>query len=337
MFMIVFYHFAVHTDFDFKNDEYLLINRLFVDYLGFFGKASVNIFILISGYFLCEKTEIKHSKALKLWLQVLFYSILLYAVSVLFLNDRFSYTSLFFSFFPISMKEWWFASNYIVLFLLSPFINKLLQSIDSKRFVYLIVLFSLISTVIPTVLNYNYFCNHLLWFIYVYIVGAAIKRYNVLQKLNSIYLFIIALLVSLIAFFIHYYSNNYLDIGMIKDRIFFPYDAQNVLELSFAILVFCAFSKIKIKYNPFINTLSSATFGVYLIHDHPAVREFVWNVIICGNRIINKQYFIVYEFISVLAVYIVCTIIEFIRKYTVEKLYSKRLNKVDSLFERLLK
>ncbi len=149
MFMIVIYHFSYHTGFDFKNDEYLLINRLFVDYLGFFGKASVNIFVLITGYFLSEKTDIKLSKALKLWLQVFFYSIILYAASVILLGDSFSYTNLLFSLLPVSSGEWWYASNYIVLFLLSPFINKVINSIDDKKYLILLFYYQLYLPLFP--------------------------------------------------------------------------------------------------------------------------------------------------------------------------------------------
>ena len=44
-----------------------------------------------------------------------------------------------------------------------------------------------------------------------------------------------------------------------------------------AVYFLIGFKHLNINYNKFINILASATFGVYLIHDHAAVRRFLWH------------------------------------------------------------
>ena len=73
MVIIVAHHFAVHGGFDFPI-ETVAPNRLWIQFLALGGKIGVNIFVLISGYFLIDAKSLKKVKVLKLWLQIFTYS-----------------------------------------------------------------------------------------------------------------------------------------------------------------------------------------------------------------------------------------------------------------------
>ena len=73
------------------------------------------------------------------------------------------------------------------------------------------------------------------------------------------------------------------------------------------------------KYSKVINIISSATFGVLLIHDNEYVREFLWIEVFKNASMIGSEYFIMYEIIVVLSVYIICTVIEIIRVKLIER------------------
>ena len=66
--MIIFHHIAVHGNF--SNPD--VTSYLFIVLMQMGGKIGVNIFILISGYFLIKSEKIKIKKILKLWGQMFF-------------------------------------------------------------------------------------------------------------------------------------------------------------------------------------------------------------------------------------------------------------------------
>ena len=72
---------------------------------------------------------------------------------------------------------YWFATAYVILYLLSPFINKFLNSINKNKFICFLILFGLISIkFFPKIFSYS---NEIIWFIYMYCVGAYIKLYGI--------------------------------------------------------------------------------------------------------------------------------------------------------------
>ncbi len=71
MLIIIAHHFAVHSGFEFSNDA-VTVNRLWIQFIQIGGKTGVNVFVLISGYFLITSKTLKTSKAIKLWLQIFF-------------------------------------------------------------------------------------------------------------------------------------------------------------------------------------------------------------------------------------------------------------------------
>lgn len=72
MFLIVMHHYSVHGGFDFMIP--FSMKLYFVQCLVMGGKLGVNLFVLISGYFLC-KSDFKWKRIIKLEVEVIFYSI----------------------------------------------------------------------------------------------------------------------------------------------------------------------------------------------------------------------------------------------------------------------
>jgi len=68
-----------------------------------------------------------------------------------------------------------------------------------------------------------------------------------------------------------------------------------------------------------INIIASATFGVYLIHENTYVRPFLWEKILKNSLFYNKPTLILHALYSIAITYIICTIIELLRKYIVER------------------
>ena len=126
MYAILISHFATHGKFNYDTTV-ISIPRLWWYFIEMGGKFGVNIFVMISGYFLIiDKSGLLNLKRiLKFWGQVFFYSTAIYLVFTLSGIVEFSVGSFIKSFFPITCDTWGFASTYFVLYLIHPFLQLL--------------------------------------------------------------------------------------------------------------------------------------------------------------------------------------------------------------------
>ena len=65
MLMIMGSHFACHSGFLFPNSS-ITVNRLWIQFLTIGGKLGVDIFVLISGYFLINVQKIHFEKVIRI-------------------------------------------------------------------------------------------------------------------------------------------------------------------------------------------------------------------------------------------------------------------------------
>lgn len=175
MLMIVAHHFGVHSGFGFSGS--VTVERAWVEFTQMWGEIGVDIFVLISGYFLINAEHINIKKAVKMWLQIVTYSVGIYLVmSVLGLNS-FNVKHLIKSFMPITYTGWWFASTYFIMYLICPYINRLLNSLDKHEYRKMLALATIMWCVVPTFLKHNLESNNLIWFIYLYSIAGYIRLY----------------------------------------------------------------------------------------------------------------------------------------------------------------
>lgn len=79
MLFIIGHHFSVHSGFVFS-DSSISIERVWLQFISMGGKLGIDLFIMISGYFLIKVQSIKISKEVKLWLIMFTYSVGIYLV-----------------------------------------------------------------------------------------------------------------------------------------------------------------------------------------------------------------------------------------------------------------
>ena len=200
MVMIMFHHFAIHGNFDFATAS-VSVSRMWLNLILMGGKISVDLFVLISGYFLISDTKALNLKRIfKLWGQVFFYSVVIYVITCAFGISQFSLTDLVKCIFPITFSQWRFASTYFVLYFLHPFINKFLCSVSKKVYQSLLVLLIIFWSVIPTLTATQFESNSLLWFMLLYAIAGYIKLYGLNPKIKNIHYVIIFALMSIFTY-----------------------------------------------------------------------------------------------------------------------------------------
>lgn len=328
MIMIMFHHFAYHGNFELNFNE-VTLPHLWYDFILMGGKVGVDIFVLISGYFLIENTEklFQPKKLLKFWGQVVFYSIMTYLLSVMLRLNAFEIKQLIKVCLPITYPGWWFASTYFMLYLIHPFLNKLLHGLSKTEYQYLILMMVLCWSIIPTATTQLFESNSLLWFVTLYGIAGYVNLYGGNQKLQSKHYFSLYFMVLIITYTV---STTFLFLGTKKEEWsthaidFFEIERLPILLM--AITLFMGFVTLKMNYHKWINMIASATFGVYLIHDSSYIRYYLWTNIFKINQYQDSTFLILYSILVVFILYVSCTMIDLIRKKLVEKPYMLFVN-----------
>ena len=336
MIMIIAHHIAVHSGFGFPTDS-ISVNRLWVQFIQMGGKIGVNIFVLISGYFSVTAKSVRINKVFNLWLQLFTYSVGIFLVFILVSPQLFSIELLVKNAMPITFSQWWFASVYFVLYLLSPFINVLLNSFDKKMYQRFLVLLFLCWCIVPTLFSKYFQSNSLLWFVFLYALAGYIRLYIDINSIKS-YKYI---LVAIAVMFLTYLSVVVFDIiglkiELVAQHATYLYDGQRLPAFIISLMFFVGFLNIKIGCIPFVNVISASCFGIYLIHDNRLIRNFLWSKLFQNSSFQDSELLILYTIMQIVVVFVVCSIIELLRIHLIERLYSKPVNKLSDLVSKII-
>lgn len=312
MFFIVLYHLGVHSNY--SAEMLHSWKGIFVGAYTTLGKTGVNIFVLISGYFTVT-SKFNWKRILKLELQILFYSLAIYAIFVLSGAEAFSWYELLKCALPIIFEEYWFMTSYMIMYLLSPLINLLLKKLSPNVHLILAILLILFQVPFSTAIHFRYIST-VLWFVTLYILAAYLRLHNEHFRRNPYWIWATMCATCAVTVVMHYVKGH---------SLFWNYSG---LCLTFAFAMFILFRKIKIGNVKWINIVAEGTLGVYLIHDNLSVRPWIWNKLLNCPMHGELNIFPLFALIAVLAIYVVCTAIDLARKYLLEGPFFKLISKI---------
>ena len=331
MIFIILSHYTLHGGL-LKIDSYTP-NKYIGSLCYLSGKIGVNLFVLITGYFLIN-SKFKVKKVLKLILQVFSYTIPLFLVYVLVKNEI-TKQIIKYTFLPITYGAYWFITIYIGLYILSPFINKFIKSISQKNLQVLFIILFILFTIIPTITSTTNFMGNLQWFIFMYMIGAYIQLYGINKiKKSTLKWWVIGLYAvhAIIVCGITYISQNN---AKQFSRIYQVIEMNYLIPFLISVFMFLFFENLNVPNNKFINLLGKTSFGVYLFHDS-YFREAFWKKIFKVESFYNAEpYILILHIIgSVIVIYLVGTSIELIRVKVIEEPIFK-IKKFDKWFEKI--
>lgn len=288
------------------------LNKVVLNIIIVGGKLGVNLFIMISGYFLID-SRFKPKKLFKLVAEITFYSLLIYAVAIRLKPDSFNDTVFFKNVFAvISATPYWFVPLYLATYILSPYIKKVVENSSQKEMLCLISFLIFMQVVANKFFSYNAFSNTG-WFLTLYFIGTYIRLYknkffddNVVMSI----FFIISLWLMM------YYSMQNI----------VAYDLRDTACVTATVSLFCWFKNLKIRNSKIINSVSSTTLAIYLIHDNGNIRPYIWkNIFNCvSHEKLSLMQFVVYCLAVVACVFVACMIIDYLRQllfYLIGKIF----------------
>ena len=329
------HHFSVHGTFPFTPE--LTFNKVFLQVFGLGGKAGVVAFVMITGYFMVS-SSFKLHKFGKLVGQIWFYSIAMLAVAIGLVLDTLTSRNMILALLPIGAMSW-FAQNFLVLYLLTPLINRVLHRLKHTYYLILLAITTMIWFVIPTVLNLwpnlphtTFGFKHILSFIVFYAMGAYIKLYESSIKLCGSYIRQkMGIILSTIGILGAFLGNILVDVLAITDLTYMKqifYFTQNdygFFQLLLGIGLFIIFLKAKITYCPWINTVASTTFGIYLLYDNKLFLHHMWDNIFSTYQYYDSVLLPLYAILVVALIFIVGMVVDYMRLAFIEKPIMKRI------------
>ena len=326
--MIIAHHYVVNSGLmDVMEKAPTSPNSIFFYLFGMWGKTGINCFVMITGYFMC-KSNITIRKFLKLVLEVVFYNFFIYLVFVSFGKSDLSFKEAFLCFLPIKSITDGFTSCFIAFYLAIPFLNILVANLTKRQHQFLICLCLFIYTAIGMIPFLMVNMNYVSWFCVLYFISAYIRFYfNERNAKKWGMLTILCTFLCIASVFSLLYISEMR--GHILKIYFFVSDSNKILALITAICSFMWFKNIKINYSKWINTIASSMFGVLLIHANSnTMRHWLWKDTLQNANHYGDNHYILYALISVIAVFIICIIIDQIRIHSIEKYTFKQIDKI---------
>ncbi len=281
MFLIVLWHVIAHAQLQIVTSgsaRFLITCLYIIIYL------HVNSFVLVTGYFQCEKKR-KWKKVVQLLGLVLFYKVLFIIVFSLIGLETASPKELIDEIIFFKNSDYWFINIYLLLYIFSPYLNILISKLTKKQHQKLILLLGIVFSVIPFLTNQQCIANNgttLIQFVFLYLIGAYFHFYPLkesyhfkrMKKKNYQWLMMsgilfFGLLNILLYFFgnsMQGYQNSVLtEIGKALSNGIMQY--SNPILILQSIFYFLFFGTLTLQKS-WIDKISSCTLGIYIIHEN---------------------------------------------------------------------
>lgn len=328
MFFIVLYHTILHG-----NTINLAINPMVKNILYFLELITivhVNSFILVTGYFQ-SKGKFRLSKLFELMVLSFFYKLIIIIGFSYFDIISLSKTEIFKELLPFEIVQNWYLKYFIILYCLSPFINILINKLNKSSYLKLLAvlfIFFSIGPVLTSGLSLENNGYSLYQFIYMYLIGAYLRRYPINKEIlfTNLSAFKFKLLLVSVFFgcvILNYcmfkYSNRLLGINNLFDQVINSFNSYNILYNNPLIVIqslayFIFFGTFNFTSN-IINHISKITFGIYLIHDNNYVRYNIYNWMNIDSELVYSFRYFIYVGIIALIIFVGCFIIDSIRSW----------------------
>lgn len=284
--------------------EYLCYFGMWTESVCFIG---VNLYAIITGY-VCIRSSWKPARYLLLWAQVAFYTLgLVLLFMVLSCLDMYPDDVSFRSLIGIGKmlfigSGYWYFAAYTALFLLLPYINPLLLSLNRRRFTYLMLVLIAYLTIANTFQGSCFYGNgyNMTWLAAMYCVGAYLQLHPI--RIPTFASILVVVLFPLQP--------------VITVRLGLPHGLHycSPVFVVYSICLFHLFALLEIN-SRFVQRIigwgAPLSFGVYLIHTHP----YVWKSLemVCSQSYRQLDYPWWFTLVVGPVIYLSCSAVDALR------------------------
>ncbi len=319
MLMIIAHHYVVNSGIEGLYDfNRVSGNQVFLELWGWGGKVGVNCFLLVTGYFMCQK-DFTWRKFLKLYLEVKFYKLAIALIFVLAGRQALTAGYCFNTVFSVAvLMGTTFSATFIALFLLVPFINRLIRALDGRSHAWLIVALLAFYALIGTFFN-RHFSGDIGWFVAVYLIGAYIRLYSTPRMDSLRHTASWAALALILSFGSVMLITLCPQLTGRMNVYYFLSDSNRIMAIVSAVALFLMFKNINMGHNRVVNLAATATFGVLLIHTHSDLRTWLWDDVLAVKAQFTSNLLWLHAIASCVGIYLVCVVIDLLRQRFLEQ------------------
>lgn len=284
--------------------------------------GSVNVYVLIAGYFLCQQ-KFRLSKLVSLWLQVFFYSVgVPLVLGLLHLVDLRQLCNLYelqFYLLPAMNGHYWFASAYLGMLMFAPFLAAGTQQLSKKTHGILLALlftyFCIVKSILPFAYPYDDLGNGILWFLCLLLLASYIRSYGFGffdKGKKGLLLYVLSVAGILLSWYVATMLQQ--QTGGFAYAVEIPTNYNFIFVTTASIGLFLYFKNKTVRENWWTNLLvriAPYTFGVYLLHEHLNLR-YAWPMWLRVGEVTGWLQ-IVHWLISILLVFVLGIFVDFLR------------------------
>lgn len=283
--------------------------------------CAVNIYALISGFVLCDKTFCL-SRLTNLYFSIIFYTVSIYILLILLGYESLSIGNVIRVVLPISSGHYWYLTSYFGLLLLMPFLNNALAIVQKRDIVVCSILGFIFVCFLPTILRTDPFHTNsglsTIWLCILYLVGGWLRKSDIISKMKFEWLAVLFVVMVLVTYFskiFFLYIHDYYLIGEGSGVMFFHYTSPTMVIMAmtlFCLVVKKTFTPLLIKI---IGTISPMTLSVYVIHENLMIRKHFFNHFAECFADYNAVLYVCMIVFSAFIIYVSCSAIDYLRIY----------------------
>ena len=258
------------------------VNGLIAWILEALSLCAVNVFILLSGYYLIN-SEFKLGRLIELIAEMIFYSLgaflVCYALGVD-IHEEINTYFLLHTVFPVHMDLFWFLTAYVFVYIMLPVISAGVKAIPKKKLkavINLLLIFECgFKSIFPFRFEEDEFGYNLLWFLTVFLIGAYLRLYGatmLYKARKGLIVYFVAsamIVVEKVAI-----DSVFARTGHLEGIAGVPMEYNHVFVLLAAVGLFTAFvysKPIGDRAGRVICALSPMALGIYLVHENLSLR-----------------------------------------------------------------
>ena len=278
--------------------------------------CAVNCYALISGY-VGIRSKYKYSNIAFLWIQTVFYTLLITLIFSIFKHDELTANSYWTAVLPVTKRAYWYFTSYFCIFFFIPAFNHIVNTMKKAQLKAMIISIIVIFSLIYTLARSNIIGSAVddlfvtgkgyspIWLALLYVVGAYISKYCEDFKMPP-YLCFVLYFVSIIITLIEHLT--------VKKSVLVGYTSPTILFCGIILLI--GFSQLKInKLGGIISFFAPLSFSVYLIHVNPLVWKHFMKDRFTEIAALSLPQMVLCILITAVCLYLICSAIDLIRHY----------------------
>ena len=281
---------------------------------------SVNCYILITGYFLIDRRQLRLKGIWRVWSTTWFYAVGIYLLAIVLGIEHFEWHELLRHATPLLSDSYWFVTSYVVVLLLAPVIAWCFQRLTKRQYLAALMVGAVVcfQPLLGRVLMDS---HQILLFVYLFMIGGYIRRHYDASS-RAVYPAVACVVILVLMYAYTLYKNEPLTN---QHFMIFAMEYHGlVLPLSVAVFLWTLHWRFNHEaVRRAILLVAPLSFAVYIIHTQSVVDTWLWGSVSPWLRGISAPWLPLACIGVTLAVFVICITMEYVRKWFAHQLFSK--------------